>query len=408
LRPDRTAWFKEQWRSGQVSRVNCGPTQSMASNKPALKRKIAVILAADVAGYSKLVAEDEEETIRRLSACREIIDALIARHSGRIFNTAGDAVLAEFASAVDAVRCAVDVQESIAARNLGYAPSRALSFRIGITIGDIVVRGDGDLLGDGVNIAARLEGLASAGGICVSRSVYESVVNKLSVDFDDMGPQQVKNIPNAVHVYRLAPPDRGDRSPAARMLPSMAQLQPAGLVVLGVAVLAGAAWMWVAWTKPPGQPPAAAAGNSQTVSAPVALPPAPTPAPPLKAPDAALPPSAPAPAAEQPPPPASEAVPQPAPQPAVAPPSAAAQPAPPKTAAAPSPLARPTPPAVSGQPAGRVLKKEPPMGQLRENERVLVDDGSCPAGQIKEVIGGNHTKVGGSKQIERRRRCIPR
>lgn len=155
-----------------------------------MKRKIAAIFAADIAGYSRLVAEDEEETLRRLASYRSVVDDFIAKANGRIFNTAGDAVLAEFPSAVDAVRCAIDIQESLRTRNMAYPPSRQMSFRIGITIGDVVER-DGDLLGDGVNIAARLEGLAEVGGICVSRAVHEQVANKLSVHFADIGAQEV-------------------------------------------------------------------------------------------------------------------------------------------------------------------------------------------------------------------------
>lgn len=168
-----------------------------------MKRKIAAIFAADIAGYSRLVAEDEEETLRRLASYREVIDDFIAKAGGRIFNTAGDAVLAEFPSAVDAVRCAIDIQESLRTRNMAYPPSRQMSFRIGITIGDVVER-NGDLLGDGVNIAARLEGLAEVGGICVSRAVHEQVANKLSVQFADIGAQEVKNIPTPVHAYMMA------------------------------------------------------------------------------------------------------------------------------------------------------------------------------------------------------------
>jgi class 3 adenylate cyclase len=168
-----------------------------------MKRKIAAILAADIAGYSKLVAEDEEETLRRLASYRAVFDDFIAKSGGRIFNTAGDAVLAEFQSAVEAVRCAIDVQESLRTRNLAYPPSRQMNFRMGISIGDVVER-DGDLLGDGVNIAARLEGLAEPGGICVSRSVYEQVSNKLSVQFADIGEQEVKNIPTPVHAFMVA------------------------------------------------------------------------------------------------------------------------------------------------------------------------------------------------------------
>ena len=168
-----------------------------------MKRKIAAIFAADIAGYSRLVAEDEEETLRRLASYRQVTDDFIARYGGRIFNTAGDAVLAEFPSAVEAVRCAIDIQESLRTRNMAYPASRRMSFRIGITIGDVVER-DGDLLGDGVNIAARLEGLAEVGGICISRAVHEQVANKLSVQFGDIGAQEVKNIPTPVHAYMVA------------------------------------------------------------------------------------------------------------------------------------------------------------------------------------------------------------
>ncbi len=168
-----------------------------------MKRKIAAIFAADIAGYSRLVAEDEEETLRRLASYRAVTDDFIAKAGGRIFNTAGDAVLAEFPSAVEAVRCAIDIQESLRTRNMAYPPSRQMAFRIGITIGDVVER-DGDLLGDGVNIAARLEGLAEIGGICVSRAVHEQVANKLSVHFADIGEQEVKNIPTPVHAYMVA------------------------------------------------------------------------------------------------------------------------------------------------------------------------------------------------------------
>jgi class 3 adenylate cyclase len=169
-----------------------------------LKRKIAVILAADIAGYSRLIAEDEEETLRRFEGYRTVFSEFVDRGNGRIFNTAGDAILAEFQSAVEAVRCAVDVQESLKARNLAYPPSRHMNFRIGITIGDVVERDGGDLLGDGVNIAARLESVAPPGGICVSRSVHEAVASKMTLRFADAGPQALKNIPERVHAYTLS------------------------------------------------------------------------------------------------------------------------------------------------------------------------------------------------------------
>src|ERR1700732_3587871 len=143
---------------------------STSGRKPSLDRRLATILMADVVGYSKMMGEDEERTIEILRGHREIFDEMLKVHRGRIFNTAGDAILAEFPSAVDAVRCAIDIQESLRTRNMAYPASRQMRFRIGITIGDVVER-DGDLLGDGVNIAARLEGLAEVGGICVSRAV---------------------------------------------------------------------------------------------------------------------------------------------------------------------------------------------------------------------------------------------
>src|ERR1700676_3725972 len=132
-----------------------------------MKRRISAILAADIAGYSKLVAEDEEETVRRLAAYRTDFDELTTRYGGRIVNVAGDAVLAEFPSSVDAVRCSMDLQESVRTRNLAYPSSRRMPIRIGITVGDVVDR-EGQLFGDGVNIAARLEGLCPPGGICLS------------------------------------------------------------------------------------------------------------------------------------------------------------------------------------------------------------------------------------------------
>jgi class 3 adenylate cyclase len=208
-----------------------------------VKRKISAILAADIAGYSRLVAEDEEETLRRLAMYRAVFDDFIARWGGRIFNTAGDAVLAEFPSSVDGVRCAVDIQESIRARNLAYPQSRQMLYRIGITVADVVER-EGDLLGDGVNIASRLGGIAVPGGICVSRTVYEQVSNKLSVKFDDLGRQQVKNIPNAIHAYRVAPhPAAIAHSQASRQVSAARRRNVllAGLAILGVVAVGSAA-----------------------------------------------------------------------------------------------------------------------------------------------------------------------
>jgi adenylate cyclase len=167
-----------------------------------MKRKIAAVMAADIVGYGQLVAEDAEETQRRLESYRAVFEDFVSRSSGRIVRAPGNAVLAEFSSAVEAVRCAIDVQESLRTRNLAYPPSRQMRFRIGITIGDVVEQGI-DLLGDGVNVAVRLQGLAQPGGLCVSRAVYEQVVNKLSVEFIDIGEQEVQNLPTPVRAYSL-------------------------------------------------------------------------------------------------------------------------------------------------------------------------------------------------------------
>ena len=258
-----------------------------------MNRKIAAIFAADVAGYSKLVAEDEEETLRRLASYRAVMDDFIARAGGRIFNTAGDAVLAEFPSAVEAVRCAIDIQESLRTRNLAYPASRAMSFRIGITIGDVVER-NGDLLGDGVNIAARLEGIAPVGGICISRTVYEQVANKLSVQFADIGEQHVKNIPNPVHAYKfdLRPDDgridataKKPAKPAPWLLP-VAIAAP--LVVIAAAVVA-----YLLMSRPkPFQTAGAPSASSSMPAVPAVV--TPPPAPPQPSPQSSMPGGAPA------------------------------------------------------------------------------------------------------------------
>ena len=227
---------------------------ALANVSPAvpLKRKIAAIMAADVAGYSRLVAEAEERTLQELAAVREIFDAFVAQAGGRIFNTAGDSVMCEFDSAVEAVRAAVDIQESLRSRNQGVPVNRRLEFRIGLTIGDVVERG-GDLLGDGVNIAARLEGLAPPGGICVSRSVHEAVANKLSVTFRELGPRQVKNIPQPIHAYLVAPPESRLQVPEpmtrpVRVAADTPRRRIAGkLLAIGLLIAGGAA-AYPAWT----------------------------------------------------------------------------------------------------------------------------------------------------------------
>ncbi len=166
-------------------------------------RRLAAILAADVAGYSRLIGADEAGTLGRLKAVRaRVIDPAIAEHRGRIVKTTGDGILVEFGSVVDALRCATEVQSAMAERNSAAHPETLIEFRIGINVGDIVVE-DGDIFGDGVNVAARLEALADPGGICVSARVQEDTAGRLDLTFDDMGEQSLKNIARPVHVYRV-------------------------------------------------------------------------------------------------------------------------------------------------------------------------------------------------------------
>src|SRR5712664_1766676 len=167
-----------------------------------VERKLTAILCADVYGYSRLMGGDEEATLVTLTAHRKIIDSLIEQHHGRFVNSAGDSVLAEFASVVEAVNCAVDIQTALKAENARLPPERRMEFRIGVNLGDVMVEGD-QIYGDGVNVAARLESLAEPGGICISGSVHEQLGNKLALSYEDLGEQAVKNIAKPVRVLRL-------------------------------------------------------------------------------------------------------------------------------------------------------------------------------------------------------------
>jgi len=168
-------------------------------------RRLAAILAADVAGYSRLMGADEEGTLNRLRSIRaELIDPKITERRGRIVKTTGDGLLVEFSSVVDALRCATEIQSGMADVNAEIAAEKRIEFRIGIHQGDIVVE-DGDIFGDGVNVAARLEGLADPGGICVSARVQEDAAGKLDLTFEDLGEQSLKNITRPIRVYRVRP-----------------------------------------------------------------------------------------------------------------------------------------------------------------------------------------------------------
>src|SRR5205823_9059706 len=167
-------------------------------------RKLAAILAADVAGFSRLTGADEDRTLARLRSLRsDLIDPTIAVHNGRVVKRTGDGSLVEFRSVVDAVRCAIEVQNAMVERNAGLPPERRIEFRVGIHLGDVVEESDGDLMGDGVNIAARLEGVAKPGAICLSEDAYRQVKGRLDLAISDLGVTKLKNIADLIHVYSL-------------------------------------------------------------------------------------------------------------------------------------------------------------------------------------------------------------
>ena len=174
-----------------------------------VERRLAAILAADVAGYSRLMGVDEERTLAALTAHRrELIEPKITEHRGRIVKTTGDGALVEFASAVDAVRCAMEIQRVMAERNAAIAEDRRIEFRMGINVGDIIID-EGDIYGDGVNIAARLEGIAQAGGICISRQALDQIEGKLQLAYREMGPQNLKNITKPIEVFSVEVDETG-------------------------------------------------------------------------------------------------------------------------------------------------------------------------------------------------------
>ncbi|WP_428688292.1 adenylate/guanylate cyclase domain-containing protein [Roseibium sp.] len=180
-----------------------------------VKRRLAAVMCADVAHYSKLMERDEDGTLDRLKSYREVMASLTERHNGRIVNTWGDAVIIEFSSVIEAVQCAVDIQNELSVRNAAVDDANRMDFRVGINLGDIMVEGD-DIYGDGVNVAARLQELAPKGGIMLSQSVYDQVKTKLALGFDPQGARHVKNVTDPVETYlirlggRNAPPETAD------------------------------------------------------------------------------------------------------------------------------------------------------------------------------------------------------
>jgi class 3 adenylate cyclase len=247
-----------------------------------VKRRLTCILAADAVGYSQQTSIDEEATLRVLAAHRAVIDGIIAFHDGRIVSTAGDSVLAEFASPVEAVRCAVEIQEALKTRNDSLSADRRLQFRVGVNLGDVVVKNE-DLLGDGVNVAARLESIADPGGVCISSSVYDQITGKLNLGFQDIGEQSLKNISRPIRAYRLAgtgAPLRPVLAPARR--PTHRALWAIGILLLAAGL--GIATWQLGWLGTDSlRRPAAAAIPAATPANAVVSAPAPDSADKLKA-----------------------------------------------------------------------------------------------------------------------------
>ena len=219
-----------------------------------VKRKLVAILSADVKGYSRLMGEDEEGTIRTLNAYKEVITGFIQKYQGRVVGTAGDSMLVEFPSVVDAVRCAVGIQEELKDRNKGLSEGRRMEFRIGVNLGDVVEDGD-TIYGDGVNIAARLESLADAGGICISGTAFDQVRNKVDLGYKYLGEQTVKNIAIPVRVYKvlMAPEEAGKVTGEKKVQPRKWQM-PVSILVAILIVVAAVVVIWRLYlhpTRPP-------------------------------------------------------------------------------------------------------------------------------------------------------------
>jgi adenylate cyclase len=212
-------------------------------------RKIAAILVSDVVGYSRLAGADEERILARLRALRsDLIDPTISVHRGRIVKRTGDGSVIEFRSVVDAVRCAIEVQHAMVERNAGVALEKRIEFRIGIHLGDVVEESDGDLMGDGVNIAARLEGICKPGAVCLSEDAYRQVKGRLDLAVSDLGPTQLKNIAEPVRVYSLeigVPAQAKPSEPKRRLSPALAAAHAALLIVI-----AGGAWWFLIANRP--------------------------------------------------------------------------------------------------------------------------------------------------------------
>jgi adenylate cyclase len=233
------------------------------SDKPASRRKLTTILIADVAGYSRLMGVDEEGTHARVAALfGDLLVPAVTGHGGTCIKTTGDGFLAEFESVVQAVRCAIEIQQSVAERNAGVIPDQKIAFRIGVNLGDVIVEAD-DIFGDGVNVAARLEGLAGPGGIVVSRSVRDHVRDRLKVGFEDMGEQVVKNIARPVRAFRITMESGVDRKSRSRAHLKNSQHILPGAATLVVAIVIGCGW-WFIQMSALGVPTAMSLAGSST------------------------------------------------------------------------------------------------------------------------------------------------
>jgi adenylate cyclase len=221
------------------------------------KRKLSAILSADVKGYSRLMGEDEEATVRTITAHRKVITSVIEKYRGRVVDSPGDNILAEFVSVVDAVQSAVEIQEVIRAKNAELPEERRMEFRIGINLGDVIQEGE-RIYGDGVNIAARVEGLAEAGGICISGSAYEQIENKLALGYDYIGEHTVKNIVKPIRVYKVPTGPETLQEVAEEKKPAAGWQKAAVAVVIALLVVAGGVALWKS-SRPPASPPIEAA-----------------------------------------------------------------------------------------------------------------------------------------------------
>ncbi len=254
------------------------PDEPDSPSQQFLERKLATILSADVAEFSRLMGEDEEQTLRTFRGHKQVFESLVAMHRGRIFNTAGDAILAEFSSAVEAVRCATDIQAALKTRNDQLPPSRQVRFRIGINLGDVMLHGQ-DLLGDGVNVAARLQTAAEPGGICISGSVHDQISNKLSLTFQPLGEMTFKNIQQPVRTFSIAEAEGGGTLPFRKPAPvrsnSTKWIALAGALCLAL-IVGGGYWIYSA-NKPgkvqPQPTPTVAVATAQPQVAPAIAPP---------------------------------------------------------------------------------------------------------------------------------------